>query len=391
MGRKSAVGARHIVAPQQSGRAVSNYNYSLDALVNTGMKAAESVYGCMHFLGKSVGEPPLVVMDDGEPDHDHELSRLFARPCDHFSQSMLWYLHVTRKKASEKGASLFCPLDSRGMPAEVWSKSSDEVRIVPSDETFIGHFEERVQGAWVTVPDDTLVIWDRYPDPANTWGSLAPLTVAQRSVRSLRTMADWIDNILQNMGVVGLLVSAEGYIEDAAFNRIKRIIEEEWAGSLNGGSPRFLDNGANCLAQLWSNLGYNDQDTDEAYPDLIPCNAVYYRCLMNLVRLRMLAIDVSASGELGIESISYKGASAFEDRNVPDDPNNSTYGVAFLLNSNAWNVVYASGIRNQWTQPTVLQGDTAISWDKKTQMTFAYDDLSRLGVHYGIIPTPTTS
>jgi len=153
----------------------------------------------------------------------------------------------------------------------------------------------------------------------------------------------------------------------------------------------FLNNGSNSLSQLWSDLGYNDQDVQEAYPDLMPCNSPFYRCCEDLVTMRQMSTDVSGTQELGVSAISYKSASVFEDRNVPDDPNDSTYGVCALLNSNAWNVVYAQGIRNEWGAPVVLQGDTAIAWDKKTQMTIAYEDLGRLGLLYGVIPTPSVS
>lgn len=153
----------------------------------------------------------------------------------------------------------------------------------------------------------------------------------------------------------------------------------------------FLDEGANSLVQLYANLGYNDQDVGEAYPDLIPCNSAYWRCCTRMAMNKLMFTDANSKQELGVEGIMFQGATIFEDRNVPNDPNTSTYGVAYLLNSNAFEWVYARGIRNRWGKSRELPVDTAYCFDKVSQACIAYSDLSRLGVHYGVIPTVSAS
>lgn len=153
----------------------------------------------------------------------------------------------------------------------------------------------------------------------------------------------------------------------------------------------FIDEGSNSLLSLWSDCGYNDQDVGEAYPDLIPCNSVYWRLCSRLAANKIMFYDERSVKDLGVAGIAFQTATIFEDRNVPNDPNNSTYGVAYLLNTNVFNWIYARGIRNRWSKSVQHQVDTFYSFDKISEVCVAYSDLSRLGVHYGVNPTASAS
>lgn len=155
----------------------------------------------------------------------------------------------------------------------------------------------------------------------------------------------------------------------------------------------FMTTGTNCLLRLYSDCGYyagGDSD-DEVYPDVIPCNQAYWQAVVMLIEHGMMFRDEKDSYKLGIESVVYRQGRIFEDRNVPNDPNDATYGVAFLINSKVVEPVYASGIRNMWERSVDHPVDTVASVDKMTQMTMTYRALNRLGVHYGVIPTVSAS
>lgn len=150
----------------------------------------------------------------------------------------------------------------------------------------------------------------------------------------------------------------------------------------------FLDEGANSLLSLYSDVTYVDQ---EAGNYLICANSPYWRVCNKLARAGIMMYDTNAKVELGVPGIAFQGATIFEDRNVPDDPNTSTYGVAFLLSTDCLNWVYSKGIRMRWSDSVNHIVDTAMSWDKVSQFTIAYSDLRRLGVHYGVNPTAAAS
>ena len=150
----------------------------------------------------------------------------------------------------------------------------------------------------------------------------------------------------------------------------------------------FLDNGSNSLLSLYFKCSERARgEGPEGQPDLIACNEAYFRCCHRMVSKGLMFRDNKDRYKLGVDGFVFQNAVIFEDPNVPDDPNNSTYGVAMLLNSRSFDVVYTKGIRNRWGNTVTLQGDTAIAIDKVTQMTVAYDDLGELGIHYGVIPT----
>lgn len=147
----------------------------------------------------------------------------------------------------------------------------------------------------------------------------------------------------------------------------------------------FIDEGANSLIQLYSDVRYVDNEVDGNY--LMPCNSPYWRVCNKLARAGIMFYDNNSPKELGVPGITFHGGTIFEDRNVPDDPNNSTYGVLFMLSTDCFQWVYAKGIRMRWDDRKEHTVDTAMSWDKVSQFSICYSDLRRMGVHYGVIPT----
>lgn len=158
-----------------------------------------------------------------------------------------------------------------------------------------------------------------------------------------------------------------------------------------GQTATMLDSGANSLLSLYIDCGYNDGEGADAFPDLMPCNEIYWRCLHRLAQRKLCFYDDNSMKELGVPGITFQTMTAFYDRNIPNDPNTSTYGVSMLWNSNYFEWAYAKGIRHRWSKGRERDLDTAYCWDKYSQVTALWHGLDRFGVHYGIIPTPTTS
>lgn len=156
----------------------------------------------------------------------------------------------------------------------------------------------------------------------------------------------------------------------------------------------FLSYGTNCLFRLYSDCGYNiDQEdaSDEAYPDLIAANQAYMQACTMLAESKLLMRDANDTYKLGVEAFVYRNARIFEDRNVPNDPNNSSYGVAVLLNTSVVEPVKTDGIWDDWDTIVQHPENTIVSVDLVSQWTMAYRALDRLGVHYGVNPAVTAA
>jgi hypothetical protein len=151
----------------------------------------------------------------------------------------------------------------------------------------------------------------------------------------------------------------------------------------------FLDEGDDSLLQLYSDVRYVDEEVEGNY--VMPCNSAYWRVCNKLARDGIMFRDDNSKKELGVSGITFHGGTIFEDRNIPDDPNTSTYGVLFMLSTDCFEWVYAKGIRMRWDDRKEHIVDTAMSWDKVSQFSIAYNDLRRMGVHYGVIPTVAAS
>lgn len=177
-------------------------------------------------------------------------------------------------------------------------------------------------------------------------------------------------------------------------NRSKNYNDYALTYATGANTKTFLSYGANCLYRLYSDCGYNIDQEDaesEAYPDLIVANQAYMQACTMLAESKLLMRDANDTYKMGVDSFVYRGSRIVEDRNIPDDPNNSAYGVAFLLNTNVVEPVITEGIDDDWDQLSNHPDNTVVFVDKVSQWTIAYRALDRLGVHYGVNPAVTAS
>jgi hypothetical protein len=151
----------------------------------------------------------------------------------------------------------------------------------------------------------------------------------------------------------------------------------------------FLDDGANSLLGLYMDCGNTregEKGQENAFPNLAPCNAVLYRYLHQLAEKKLIFRDQKQVDLLGVDSFRWNNAAIFYDPDCPDDPNVSTYGVIFLLNTSYLSFVKATGIEKLWSAMAELPNVTAYGCEETTQCSFTTKDRRRHGVCYGIQP-----
>lgn len=147
----------------------------------------------------------------------------------------------------------------------------------------------------------------------------------------------------------------------------------------------FLDSGTKSLGTTYRMCCRNpDGKNEKGKPKLMPCNEPFIRYCEGLSRAGLLRQDGNETRDFGIDGFRYKSALIYWDDDCPNDPNNDSWGVSFLLNTSSVEVVFAKGLERMVGDKMVEQSDGSYTWDITTQATMTCKDRRRNGVIYGI-------
>lgn len=139
------------------------------------------------------------------------------------------------------------------------------------------------------------------------------------------------------------------------------------------------------LLDLWIQCSDNaDGDSQEGQPDLMPCNQTFLRYMTDLADRKLVFVNKDEDFNLGVEGFWYRSGVVFWDRNVPNDPNNATYGVCMMLNSRSFSFIFTEGIERSWEDMYKLQTKTAYAWDRYTQLSMSVRHPAKNGIFFGV-------
>lgn len=235
--RKSNVPGADLVVSSTEASMPYNAPLTYDYMVKSAVTANSLVFAAADYWARSLAEAPLCKFnEDGSVDKTHPITVRFATPNPFYSQDELWKSIVYELAASEKGAFMLAPLTNAGEALTLWPKSSDEVRLQPSRDTFIDHFEARTDSwNWRRLdPKEVATVWFRLIDPRNKWGSFPPVLAARREIRTLGNIGRWLDYSLQNMGKLSALIGIDApNLDQGVANQIRDYLNENMAGANN--------------------------------------------------------------------------------------------------------------------------------------------------------------
>lgn len=306
------LGAPLVVSSYQSGQAATSPYTPSDSLIRAAMKANETVFSCMNFRSKSVAEAPLVVMEEEEPNLDHDFSKLFARPNPYWTQAQLWQYVVYQLDSAVNGAFIFAPRASvTGKPVELWPKPSSDVRIIKDSDRFIRGFQYRVGGNWIDVPEEVTVVWLRYVDAEDLWSSWPPLLAASRSIGTDTEKERFLAYLFENMAVIPGFFSTTANLDEQAFERTKQTLLAMVQGATNAGKPAFLDNGFR-----YEKMGLGLQELDFGTLDDRLVTKICAAFGIPPIVVNAL-VGVSSSSNLGGDKVKQAKAQAYDDTIIP--------------------------------------------------------------------------
>ncbi|MCB9451159.1 MAG: phage portal protein [Anaerolineaceae bacterium] len=158
--------------------------------------------------------------------------------------------------------------DAAGVPAQIWPLRPDRVSIVPDPLESVKGYLYEIDGQRIPLDPVEVVHFKRW-HPANDYYGLSALEAARLAVQSDRAMAQWNYNTFgQDNGVPAGIVSIQGGVSDADYERVKR----EWRASFGGGQRRTAVLRGEAIQ--WQNIGLNHNELDflkgrEAHRDAI--------------------------------------------------------------------------------------------------------------------------
>ena len=135
----------------------------------------------------------------------------------------------------------------------------------------------------------------------------------------------------------------------------------------------------NTVSDLYFQVSDNSIQSE---PDIWAVNQVMLKQIEDLNSMGLMVRDDQKTFQKGMTGFRYKNARVIRDDEIPDDPNTSTNGVGFFINTKSMRVVYADGLVKSWGDMITLV-KTGFQWERVTQLSITYDDLRKLGVIYG--------
>lgn len=216
----------------------------IDRAMDGAARLSSVVAAALTWTARNFAEAPLVVMRDGEPDHTHPLSLVFARPTPFHSQTRFWQRFCMLLLTDPRGAYIVGAKDDSGEIGALWARSSRHVRPVLSPTEYIAGWELVTNGFAVRADESRYaIVRQAYasPEPDDEFYSLCPIEQVRKEVRTHVTASLWLDSILQNMGVSSGLIGIDHPALDAATAKsVQDEINERMGGAHRGGTFSVL-------------------------------------------------------------------------------------------------------------------------------------------------------
>jgi len=138
------------------------------------------------------------------------------------------------------------------------------------------------------------------------------------------------------------------------------------------------------LLDLYTDCSDNIRGED-GEPNVFVCNRVLWNYINDLADNNGKRIFIKEKPyNLAVEQLMYKRAVITWDTSIPNDPNNSAYGVGWLLNTNDIKFIVAEGMEKSWGEMEKVPGKGAKAWPMSTCYGITCTARNSSGVIYGV-------
>lgn len=173
----------------------------------------------------------------------HPLVNLLSNPNPFMTRSELFYISVAHMDLTGD-CFWYTPRNGLGVPAEVWPLVPYRVKIVPSKEKFISHYEVSVgHGETIPIGIEEMVHL-RYPNPDNPYYGASPLMASAHAVDINIFQHEYQRQFYKNYAVPDFAFVTEDRLDDITWKRMQNEIVKKYGGSENRMIPMLLEGGA---------------------------------------------------------------------------------------------------------------------------------------------------
>jgi HK97 family phage portal protein len=246
---------------------------SYQSSASAGYGRNELVYACIRERAENLPQSVLRVYPGdqpqahGEPLENHRLRRLISQPNPVTGEFEFFELSVTYLDLA--GNCYWLIQRGRdGLPAELWPVRPDLIRIFPTMDPRVWSYgyvldpttgPRNVTASIIPIASRDM-IHVKYPNPLNAYFGQPPLRPAARAVSLDNSATDFVDTLLRNYAVPGVVIKTATETTQAVADVLKRKWKAAFAGTRRG-EPAVLQAGMDVQP-----LGMNLRDLE--FPDL---------------------------------------------------------------------------------------------------------------------------
>lgn len=279
IGLQVPAGDQNVVSLPPFGGGQPNYDGALypdasyQSSASSGYGRNELVYACIRERAENLPQSVLRVYPGdqpqarGEPLEQHRLRQLIAAPNPVCGEFEFFELSVTYLDLA--GNCYWLIQRGRdGLPAELWPVRPDLIRIFPTTDPRVWNYgyvldpassARNITTEIVPVSRRDL-IHIKYPNPLDAYFGQPPLRPSARAVSLDNAATDFVDTLLRNYAVPGVVIKTAVKVDQTIADALKR----RWKASFGGarrGEPAVLQTGMDVQP-----LGMNLRDLE--FPDL---------------------------------------------------------------------------------------------------------------------------
>lgn len=221
-----------------------------------GYERNELVYACINERASSASEPRMMIRQGNNwIKEGHRLLTLLERPNAFMDRYEFWSTIIMHHDIAGNAYALKVRSRS-GQVVELWILRPDRVRIVPSVEKFIDHYEylNGVGGDFIEIPAND-VIHFKSAHPLNDYYGLAPLAAAGPRIDVDNYMRDFVKAFFRNAGVPSGILSTKNPMKRDQREEIIKRYTEDYSGPDGWHRMLLLDGADASFTSMTANLG----------------------------------------------------------------------------------------------------------------------------------------
>jgi HK97 family phage portal protein len=232
------------------------------ALTRAGYVQNAIVYRAVKLVAENVGGCTFVVEEGGATRDAHPLLDLLARPNPREARAS--FIEAIATHLLLAGNAYVEAVTVEAAPRELYALRPDRMKLIPGADGWPEAYEYTVAGRCVRFDQSAAlppILHLALLHPLDDHYGLAPLEAAAVAVDTHNAAAKWnkalLDNAARPSGALVFSNADGAVIADDQFQRLKRELDEEYAGARNAGRPMLLEGGLD-----WKAMSLSPKDMD---------------------------------------------------------------------------------------------------------------------------------